>query len=85
MSGRLFYTADGEPLIVPQQGRLTLVTEMGILAMAPGEIGVVPRGIRFRAELSDGAARGACLRELRRALPPTRARADRSERPCQPA
>lgn len=58
MTGRVFYTADGELLIVPQQGRLLLFTEMGILDLVPGEIGIVPRGVRFRAELPDGAARG---------------------------
>ena len=58
MAGRVFYTADGELLFVPQTGRLALVTEMGILDLSPGEIGVVPRGVRFRAELPDGEARG---------------------------
>jgi homogentisate 1,2-dioxygenase len=43
---------------VPQQGRLVLVTEMGMLAVAPGEIALVPRGVAFKVELPDGAARG---------------------------
>jgi homogentisate 1,2-dioxygenase len=58
MQDRVFYSADGELLIVPQQGRLMLATELGRLELAPGEIGVVPRGVRFRAELPDGPARG---------------------------
>jgi homogentisate 1,2-dioxygenase len=58
MTDRFFYNADGELLIVPQQGGLTLRTELGILAVAPGEICVIPRGIKFRVELTDGAARG---------------------------
>jgi homogentisate 1,2-dioxygenase len=58
MAGRVFYNADGEMLIVPQQGRLRLVTELGVLELAPGEMGVVPRGVKFRAELPDGTARG---------------------------
>jgi homogentisate 1,2-dioxygenase len=58
MTERVFVDADGELLVVPQQGRLRLVTELGILDVAPGEIAVVPRGIRFRAELPDGSARG---------------------------
>jgi homogentisate 1,2-dioxygenase len=58
MQGRYFYDADGELLIVPQQGRLRLATELGILESAPGEICVVPRGIKFRAELPDGPSRG---------------------------
>jgi homogentisate 1,2-dioxygenase len=39
-------------------GRLLLRTEMGILDIAPGEIAVIQRGIKFRVELPDGAARG---------------------------
>jgi homogentisate 1,2-dioxygenase len=58
MNGRAFYDADGELLIVPQQGRLRLQTELGVLEAAPGEVAVVPRGIKFRAELPDGRARG---------------------------
>jgi homogentisate 1,2-dioxygenase len=58
MTDRFFYDADGELLIVPQQGRLRLATEFGRLDVAPLEIAVIPRGVRFRVELSDGAARG---------------------------
>ena len=47
MQDRYFYNADGEMLIVPQQGGLTLRTEMGILDVAPGDIAVLPRGVRF--------------------------------------
>jgi homogentisate 1,2-dioxygenase len=61
MTERVFVNADGELLLVPQSGTLRLVTELGVLDVAPGEIAVVPRGIRFRAELPDGSARGwAC-------------------------
>ena len=55
---RIFWSADGELLIVPQQGRLHLATELGRLEVAPGEIAVIPRGLRFRVELPDGTARG---------------------------
>lgn len=58
MHERFFYSADGEWLIVPQHGRLTVATEMGVLDVAPQEIVVVPRGCRFRVELPDGEARG---------------------------
>jgi len=58
MEGRFFYDADGELLIVPQQGRLRLFTELGVLEIEPQEIALIPRGIRFRVELPDGAARG---------------------------
>ena len=58
MTDRFFYDADGELLIVPQQGRLRIATELGRLDVAPQEIAVIPRGLRFRVELPDGAARG---------------------------
>jgi homogentisate 1,2-dioxygenase len=58
MERRFFFDADGELLFVPQQGRLSLLTEMGRIDVAPGEIALVPRGIRFRALLPDGNARG---------------------------
>jgi homogentisate 1,2-dioxygenase len=57
MESRVFYDADGELLIVPQEGGLTLVTEMGILEAAPGQVAVIPRGVRFRVEIG-GPARG---------------------------
>jgi homogentisate 1,2-dioxygenase len=58
MRERFFYDADGELLIVPQQGRLRLATELGIVEVAPGEIAVVPRGLRFRVDLPDAQAEG---------------------------
>lgn len=58
MTRRHFYNADGELLLVPQLGRLRLVTELGRLDVEPLEIVVVPRGIRFRVEILDAAARG---------------------------
>ena len=58
MTDRFFTNADGELLIVPQQGRLRLATEMGVLEVEPQEIAVVPRGVRFRVELLDAAAEG---------------------------
>lgn len=61
MQNRFFYDADGELLIVPQQGRLRLATELGRLDIEPQEIAVIPRGIRFRVELPDGQARGYVL------------------------
>jgi len=57
MDSRVFHDADAELLIVPQEGTLTLATELGILEAAPGEIAVIPRGIKFRVEIV-GEARG---------------------------
>ena len=58
MQDEYFYDADGELLIVPQQGQLRLCTEFGVIDAEPGEIAVIPRGVKFRAELPGGAARG---------------------------
>src|SRR5579885_3746807 len=56
MEDRFFYTADGEMLIVPQMGPLRFHTELGILDVAPGEICVIPRGIKFRVVLAEKQA-----------------------------
>ncbi|HEY2968410.1 MAG TPA: homogentisate 1,2-dioxygenase [Casimicrobiaceae bacterium] len=58
MHGRYFYDADGELLVVPQQGALRLATELGRLDVKPGEIALIPRGLRFQVEIEDGVARG---------------------------
>ena len=58
MVDRFFYDADGELLIVPQQGRQRFVTELGIVDVEPREIVVIPRGLRFRVELLDTSACG---------------------------
>ena len=57
MQGRYFYNADGEMMIVPQQGKLAIHTELGILDVAPGEICLVPRGIKIRVVM-EGPSRG---------------------------
>ncbi len=58
MRGRYFYDADAELLLVPQQGRLWLSTELGVLAVEPQEIALIPRGLRFSVTPLDGMARG---------------------------
>ena len=58
MVDEYLYDADGELLIVPQEGRLRLCTEFGVIDLEPGEIAVVPRGVKFRAELPGGPVRG---------------------------
>jgi homogentisate 1,2-dioxygenase len=58
MERRAFFDADGEWLIVPQQGRLHIVTELGLIDIEPLQIALIPRGVRFRVELPDGEARG---------------------------
>ncbi len=58
MTDRFFYNADGELLIVPQQGAILARTELGSLHVSPGEILVIPRGIKFQIQLPEGKARG---------------------------
>jgi homogentisate 1,2-dioxygenase len=58
MTDRFFYNADGELLLTLQAGALRVHTELGILEAKPGEMLVIPRGIKFRVELPDGTARG---------------------------
>src|SRR5258706_170184 len=53
-----FYNADGEMMFVPQQGNLRFVTEFGRIDAEPGEIVVIPRGVKFRVEIPSGPARG---------------------------
>ena len=57
MQREYFFNADGELLIVAQQGKLRFCTEFGVIEIEPGEICVIPRGIIFRCEIPDGAAR----------------------------
>jgi len=45
--------SDGDFLIVPQLGTLTVQTEMGMMQVGVGEIVVIPRGIVFRVTSTD--------------------------------
>ena len=56
MERRAFVNADGELLLVPQQGRLVITTEMGVLDVKPGEIALLPRGVVFKVALPDSDA-----------------------------
>jgi len=56
MTRRAFVNADGEMLIVPQQGRLRITTELGLLDVAPGQLALLPRGMAFKVSLLDGTA-----------------------------
>ncbi|MFJ4877703.1 homogentisate 1,2-dioxygenase [Streptomyces sp. NPDC088745] len=58
MLRRVFSDSDGELLIVPEHGGLLLRTEFGLLRAEPGEVALIPRGVRFRVELLDATARG---------------------------
>ncbi len=58
MTDRYFYNADGEMLIVADTGCLAIATELGRMMIEPGELALIPRGIKFRADPCAGQARG---------------------------
>ena len=53
-----FYSADSELLVVPQDGRLRIFTEFGIIDLEPLEVCILPRGMVYKVSLPDGQARG---------------------------
>lgn len=57
MENEYFFNADGEFLVVAQEGRLRFRTEFGIIDIEPGEICLIPRGVIFAVELLGGPAR----------------------------
>jgi homogentisate 1,2-dioxygenase len=57
MKNRYFYDADGELMFVPQQGAILIFSELGKLEVVPGEIAVVPRGVKFQVAV-EGPVRG---------------------------
>lgn len=65
MTERFFYNADGELLIVPQQGTLLIRTELGVLRIEPQEIVVIPRGVRFQVHCPELQHEGGALEFFR--------------------
>ncbi|QFQ89166.1 homogentisate 1,2-dioxygenase [Paracoccus kondratievae] len=58
MQDEYFFSADGELLVVPQEGRLRFCTELGVIDVEPKEIAIIPRGLIFRVEVLEGPCRG---------------------------
>lgn len=58
MDRHAFCNSDGEMLILPQEGRLDVRTELGCMMLSPGEVLLIPSGIRFSVQLPDGPSRG---------------------------
>ncbi|KAH8890521.1 Homogentisate 1,2-dioxygenase [Thozetella sp. PMI_491] len=56
-----FYSADGDLLLVAQDGVLDIRTELGWLLVRPMEIAVIPRGVKYQVHLPAGPARGYAL------------------------
>ncbi len=57
MVDEVFWNADAEMLLVPQQGAIRLRTEFGRMAVEPGECAVIPRGVKLAVDV-DGPSRG---------------------------
>ena len=57
---RAFINADAEMLLVPQQGVITLTTELGVLEVTPGEIALLPRGMAFKVAVHGPTRLYAC-------------------------
>lgn len=55
---RYFSNSDGELLIVPEKGQLQLWTECGVLEVEPGEMAVIPRGMKFQVRFEETWVRG---------------------------
>jgi homogentisate 1,2-dioxygenase len=52
------FNADGELMIVPETGRLTVATELGVMEIGAGDIAVIPRGMKFKVAPVGGPSRG---------------------------
>ena len=59
MENRFFYNADGEMLIVPEMGSLTIYTELGVIEVSPGDVCCLPRGLKFRVAIGGGSSTAA--------------------------
>jgi homogentisate 1,2-dioxygenase len=58
MGDDYFYNADGELLLVPQENSIAVFTECGLIEAGPGDIVIVPKGMKFKVDLPNGPARG---------------------------
>jgi homogentisate 1,2-dioxygenase len=58
MAQRSLVNADGEFLLVPQEGDLFVKTELGLLEVSPGEIILIPRGMKFQVHPKGKQSRG---------------------------
>ena len=60
MGRRALVNADGEMLILPQQGALRVTTELGVLEAAPGHVLLIPRGLAFKVDVDGPASAYVC-------------------------
>jgi homogentisate 1,2-dioxygenase len=58
MTNRSFYNSDGEMLIIPELSPLHIQTEFGFLYVTPGEVFLLPKGLKMTVTLPKGPSRG---------------------------
>ena len=58
MESSSFTNVDGDLLVIPQEGALSIRNELGWLDVKPGQIAVLPKGLRFSVLLPEGSALG---------------------------
>ena len=58
MTDRSFYNSDGDLLIIPEAGILDIQTEFGYLWVQPGEVFILPRGLKMTVKLPTGTSKG---------------------------
>jgi homogentisate 1,2-dioxygenase len=58
MVDEYFYNGDAEMLFVLEHNPVRFCTKFGVIDAEPGEIVVVPRGVKLRVEVPEGPARG---------------------------
>ena len=68
MENRFFYNCDAEMLLVPQEGSLSVSTELGRLELEPGYIASIPRGLKFQVNPKGKFARGYVLENFGQAF-----------------
>ena len=57
MDNEAFFSSDGDILLVPQLGKISVMTEFGLLEADAWEIIVIPRGVKFSVSV-EGDTRG---------------------------
>lgn len=63
---RVYHNLDGEMLIQPSTGHLTILTECGKLELSPGVIGVIPKNMKIQVNLSpDCVSASGVITELK--------------------
>ncbi len=84
MEDEYFFSADGELLVVPQEGRLRFCTELGIIDLAPREIAILPARPRLPGRGAGRPGARLRLRKLRPEVPTPGPRPHRRQLHGQP-